>query len=154
MRYTVLGQLSSYRAHSTTIKSEIFRRFRSFLTRLTILDIPEMTAPWSATVEPVWRWLREPWTFPVPKNSEAVTDLAALRGKPVTETARWEENYWELFAGRGPDVPKEEKRVVALGTLVAADPSLAAVMNLKLGTGLWRDGHSEWHPRGKQQSNP
>jgi hypothetical protein len=71
------------------------------------LDIPDMTAPLSVTGEPVWRWLREPWTFPVPKNSTATTDLAALRGEPVTEAARWEEDYWELFAGCGPDVPKE-----------------------------------------------
>lgn len=117
------------------------------------LDVPDMTAPWSATEEPVWRWLREPWTFPVPKDSTAVTDLAALQGKPVTEAARWEEDYWELFAGCGPDVPKDEQRVVALGTLVAADPSLAAVMNLEVGAALWRDGHSEWYPWANKQSN-
>ena len=110
------------------------------------IDIPDMTAPWSATTEPVWRWLREPWTFPVPKNSEAVTDLAALRGEPVTEAARWEENYWELFAGCGPDVAKNEQRLVPLGTLVAADPSLEAVMKLEVGAALWREGNSEWHP--------
>ena len=101
----------------------------------------------------MWRWLREPWTFPVPEDSTAVTDLAALQGEPVTEAARWEEDYWELFAGCGPDVPKDEQRVVALGTLVAADPSLAAVMNLEVGAALWRDGHSEWHPWGKKQGD-
>ena len=117
------------------------------------LDVPDMSAPWSATGAPVWRWLREPWTFAVPKESTAVTDLAALQGEPVTEAARWENDYWELFAGCGPDVPKDEKRVVALGTLLAADPSLAAVLSLQLGEGLWRDGHSEWHPWGKKPSN-
>jgi len=117
------------------------------------LDVPDMTAPWSATEEPVWRWLREPWSFPVPKDSTAITDLAALQGEPVTEAARWEEDYWELFAGCGPDVPKDEQRIVALGTLVAADPSLAPVMNLEVGAALWRDGHSEWHPWGKKQSD-
>jgi len=61
------------------------------------LDVPDMTAPWSATEEPVWRWLREPWAFPVPKDSTAVTDLAALQGEPVTEAARWEEDYWGAF---------------------------------------------------------
>ena len=49
-------------------------------------------------------------------------------------------------------MPNDQKRVVALGTLVAADPSLAEVMNLELGAGLWRDADSEWHPWGKKQS--
>jgi len=40
-------------------------------------------------------------------------------------------------------------RVVPLGTLVAADPSLVAVVNLDVGAGLWRDEVSEWHPWGK-----
>ena len=116
------------------------------------IDIPDMTAPWSPTGEPVWRWLREPWTFPVPENSEATTDLAALRGEPVIEAVRWEENYWELFAGCGPDVPKNEQRLVPLGSLVASDPSLEAVMNLELGAGLWRDEDSKWHPWGKKRN--
>jgi len=30
-----------------------------------------------------------------------------------------------------------EQGVVALGTIVAADPSLAAVMNLEMGAALW-----------------
>jgi hypothetical protein len=46
-------------------------------------------------------------------------------------------------------VPKDEMRVVPLGTLVAADPSLVAVVNLDVGAGLWRDEVSEWHPWGK-----
>ena len=37
-------------------------------------------------------------------------------------------------------------RIVPLGTLVAADPSLISGVNLEVGTGLWRDETSEWHP--------
>lgn len=109
------------------------------------VDVPNMSVPWSAHQEPVWKWLREPWTYPVRQDSTAVTDLAALRGDRITEACRWEEDGWELFAGAGPDVTKAEMRVVALGTLLAVDPSLEPVVSLKIGTGLWRDDASEWH---------
>jgi len=112
------------------------------------IDVPNMSVPWSARQEPVWKWLREPWTYPVHQDSTAVTDLAALRGDRITEGYRWEEDEWELFAGAGPDVAKDKMRVVALGTLLAADPSLEAVVSLAIGTGLWRDETSEWHPWG------
>jgi hypothetical protein len=111
------------------------------------LDVPDMSVPWSTSTEPVWRWLKEPWTFPVPKDSTAATNLAALRGERITEVTRWEEDEWEMFAGAGPDVTEAEMRVVALGTLVAADKSLDPVMHLAISEGLWRDPDpdSEWH---------
>lgn len=117
------------------------------------IDVPNMSAPWNSSTEPVWRWLKEPWTFPVPKDSTAATNLAALRGERITEVTRWEEGEWEMFAGAGPDVPKDEMRVVALGTLVAADKSLAPVVNLAIEEGLWRDPDldSEWQPWRKRQ---
>ena len=117
------------------------------------IDVPDMAAPWSATKEPIWRWQREAWTYPVPKDATATTNLAALRGERVTEAVRWEEENWELFAGAGPDVSKDELRVVPLGTLVAADPSLVAVINLEVGAGLWRDDISGWHPWAKTRTN-
>jgi hypothetical protein len=110
------------------------------------LDVPNMSAPWSVEKEPVWQWLREPWQHPVPENSTAATNLAALRGSRITEVTRWEEDYWEIFAGAGPDVPKSEIRVVSLGTLLAVDESLIRVLNLEIGSGLWRDAASDWHP--------
>jgi hypothetical protein len=110
------------------------------------IDVPDMAAPWSATREPIWRWQREAWTYPVSKEATATTNLAALHGERVTEAVRWEEDNWELFAGAGPDVSKDELRIVPLGTLLAADPSLVAVINLEVGAGLWRDDISEWHP--------
>lgn len=112
------------------------------------IDVPDMSAAWSASSEPVWRWLEAPWTFPVPKDSTATTNLAALRGERITEVTRWEENEWEMFAGPGPDVTRDDMRVVALGTLVAADKSLVPVVNLAMEEGIWRDADpdSEWHP--------
>jgi hypothetical protein len=112
------------------------------------IDVPDLSAPWSATTEPVWRWLHEPWAYPVPEAAVAVTDLAALRGERVTEAMRWEEDEWEMFVGDGPDIPKDELRMVPLGTLVGADESLAPVVYLPVGEGIWRDPapDSEWRP--------
>jgi hypothetical protein len=112
------------------------------------IDVPNMSVPWSASQEPVWKWLREPWAYPVRQDSTAVTDLAALRGSRITEACRWEDGAWELFTGAGPDVARDEIRVVALGTLLAVDPSLEPVVSLTVGTGLWRDDGSEWQPWG------
>jgi hypothetical protein len=111
------------------------------------IDIPDMSVPWNATIEPAWRWLHEPWTYPVPEDATATTNLAALRGDRITEVVRWEEDEWEMFAGAGPDVPKDDMRVVPLGSLVAGDRSLDPVVHLVIGEGLWRDPDpdSEWH---------
>lgn len=117
------------------------------------IDVPDMSTPWSATTEPVWRWLFEPWTYPVPEASTVTTNLAALRGERITEAMRWEEDEWELFAGAGPDVTEEERRVVPLGTLLGADSSLQCVVDLKIGSGLWRDGASDWHPWGQSKTS-
>jgi hypothetical protein len=110
------------------------------------IDVPDMGTPWSAEQEPVWRWLREPWDYGVPEKSTAVTNLAALRGSRITEVVRWEDDYWEIFAGAGPDVSKDEMRVVPLGSLIATDASLARVLSLNIGAGVWRDADSDWHP--------
>jgi len=61
------------------------------------IDVPDMSGPWEAAKEPGWRWLHEPWTYPVPENSTAATNLSALRGERITEAARWEEDEWEIL---------------------------------------------------------
>jgi hypothetical protein len=111
------------------------------------LDIPDLTRPWNAKSEPVWRWLHEPWEYPVSPESVASTNLDALRGERITKAARWEDDQWELFAGAGPDVPPSDLRVIPLGTLLGIDPSLEVVTSLKVGTALWRDTVDLiWHP--------
>jgi hypothetical protein len=109
------------------------------------VDVPNMTTAWSSDTSPVWRWLKEPWSYRVPTSSHAVTDLDALRGAAVTEACRWEEDYWELFAGAGPEIQDEQRRVVPLGTLLGADSSLLPVLDLPVGEGIWRKEHSDWH---------
>lgn len=118
------------------------------------IDVPDMSVPWNIVNEPVWRWLREPWTYPVPESSRTATDLAALRGERVTEAMRWEEEEWEIFVGDGPDIPKDELRMVPLGTLIAADKSLDPVVHLSVGEGLLRDPDpdSQWRPWRKRNN--
>ena len=110
------------------------------------LDVPDLAQPCSLATAPGWRWLFEPWTLPVPETSEVVTNLAALRGEPVTEVTRWDEDQWGWFAGRAPDVMEGGMRIVPLGTLLAVDPSLAPILSLPVGGALRRDSRDdEWH---------
>ena len=119
------------------------------------LDIPDMRELWSASGAPVWQWKHVPWSFSAPRSSTAATNLAALRGERVTEAARWEEGQWELFAGEGPEVLEDEVRIVPLGTLLGADPSLLAVTSLPIGGALIRDSdEGEWEPWGSGANPP
>jgi Domain of unknown function (DUF4262) len=110
------------------------------------IDVPDLSQPWSATVEPVWQWLHEPWMLPISSRSVATTNLDALRGERITEAARWDEDSWELFAGSGPDTPRGEIRSVPLATLLAVDDSLSAVVELDVDQALWRNPSDvTWH---------
>lgn len=116
---------------------------------LRTVDVPDMDLPWDAGRESVWRWLVEPWDFPVAPSSVAVTNLDALRGQLVSEAARWEDSDWELFAGAGPDVPRDQVRVVPLATLLGFDPSLEPVTDLDVGTAIHRVPPGPWEPWGR-----
>jgi hypothetical protein len=108
------------------------------------VDIPDMSKEWSAATEPVWRYLDEPWPYPFSTDVNATTNLAALLGDPVTEVTRYDDG-WEIFAGPGPNVTFKEMRVVPITCLVGADPTLARVLELEIGAGLWRDdGSGPW----------
>ncbi len=105
------------------------------------VDVPAMDQPWDGDAEPVWQWLHRPWPWPVPAASTAVTNVDALLGYAVTEAARWEPDQWELYSGAGPEVPRDQIRIVPLATLVGFDPSLDAAVRLDVGRALWRDGN-------------
>jgi hypothetical protein len=109
------------------------------------IDVPDMTTAWGHGASPGWQSLKGPMTYSMPHSSHAVADLGALRGESVTEACRWEEDYWELFAGAGPDIPDEHRRVVPLSIFLDADASLLPILNLPLGEGIWRENLSEWH---------
>lgn len=116
------------------------------------MDVPDMSVAWSGDAEPAWRYLHGQWPYRVPSDSTAMTNLDALRGGRITEVTRSEEDEWEMFAGGGPDVEPADARVVPLGTLLAADPSLEPAVDLKPGKGLWRDDmDGAWHAWGSDE---
>jgi len=112
------------------------------------IDVPDFSQPWSPTSAPGWRWLKEEWKYPVPRDSMALTDLTVLRGGRIAEVMRWEEDQWEIFSG--PDIPESERRAIPLSVLLDADESLLPAVDLRVETGFWRDKEeTEWHPWGK-----
>lgn len=119
------------------------------------IDIPNLEKEWNATDQPIWKWLIDKWMYSVSSSSTVTTNLDALRGDKVTEAVRWEDDEWEMFAGSGPDVPDEDCRVVPIGTLIAADPSLNIVLDLEIGKGVWREVNEEssWQPWGVTQND-
>jgi hypothetical protein len=107
-------------------------------------DIPDMSKEWSLS-EPVWQWLVREWDYSVPAKSKVITNLEALKGEPITEMARYEEDEWEMFAGSGEDTKEEDGRIVSLGTILGIDSSLLPALDLEIDQGLWRtDRDSEW----------
>lgn len=155
------GAFSLTRAHETWVHHLVLGALdyfgRSEMPVLQVLpsqahwtcDVPILSKPRDSAAEPAWMWVTEPWNYDVPKTSMAVTNLGALRAELVTEVVRWEEDEWEMFAGAGPDVPREEIRRVPLGTLLAIDPSLKSATELEIGKGLWREqGDVAWHAWG------
>jgi hypothetical protein len=110
------------------------------------IDTPDLSQVWDPTLQPVWRWLNEPWSLPVPSTSSATTNIAALRGGRVTEAARWEVDEWELFSGSGPDTRECDIRILPLSTFLATDASIAEVITLDVGKAAWREKDEEkWH---------
>ena len=113
------------------------------------IDIPDLSRPWDATSQPIWKWLDEDWIYPVSESSIVITNIDALKGECITEIMRWEDECWEMFAGAGPDIPKEELREVPLGVLIQIDNTLKCSTSLDVGKGLWRDGHElKWNAWG------
>ncbi len=115
------------------------------------IDVPDMSQPLIFSTAIAWKWLCQPWAYSVPEKSTVITDLAALRGERITEATRWEEDEWEIFAGAGPDIPKDEIRIVPLETLLASDESLHPVLDLPIGEGFYRNEDSDWHPWRKSE---
>lgn len=103
------------------------------------LDIPKMSVPFNVNNEPVWQWMVKEWKYNVSKESTVCTDLDALKGKPIIEVTRWEDDYWEMYHGDGNDMPKDQIRVVSIGTMLGIDPSSKAALDVPLEKGLYRE---------------
>lgn len=107
------------------------------------IDHPDMAMEWSASAEPVWKWMKMKWPYFIPENSLAFTHLAVLQRHAVTEAKRWEEGQWEVFSGDPADISETDLRCVPLGTLLAFDPTLEPAAALKIGEGIWRKDMGE-----------
>ena len=113
------------------------------------LDIPDMSHVFDVDSQPVWQWLARKWDYPIPSDSMALTNLPVLFGETANEVMRWEKDDWEIFSGAGPDVPKEDRRMVPLGVLIGLDKTLERAVYLPVGKGLWRDAvELEWNDWG------
>ncbi len=109
------------------------------------LDTPDMSKEYNESTAPVWKYLTAPWDLPVPEKSTVVTDLAALRGRPITDAMRWEIDEWEMFTELPSNRDKKQCRVVSIATLLAIDESLQVTLNLEVETGVWREeAGDEW----------
>jgi hypothetical protein len=111
------------------------------------IDVADMTVPWQADTQPVWRWIGEKWPYDVSEDSVAVTNLAAMRGAAITDGLRRSSINWELFVDSDPDKPQDGVLVVPLGTLLGFDPTLAAFTHLAVGEGLTRKPGHPWMSR-------
>jgi hypothetical protein len=148
IKLLMLGALDFY-------QSTAIRAFQLVPDQLhETLDVPKMDRPWNPALEPAWRWLHQKWPYAIPMQSVAITNLNALRGERITEVMRWEEDEWEIFAGAGPEVLQEDRRVVPLSVLLAVDETLLPAVDLVVGSGLWRDVESPWHPWGASPDRP
>ena len=113
-----------------------------------LLDVPDMSVEWSKE-NGIWKWLDVDWFYNVPERSTVITNFNALRGEPVTEISKWEDDEWEMFAGAGPDVAEEDIRIVPLGTMLGIDKTIEASLDLEIGKGIWRESrYSSWQKWG------
>lgn len=113
------------------------------------IDIPDMSLQFDTTIEPVWKWLEDEWSFEIPNNISVVTNLDAMKGESITQIMRWEEDEWEMFAGSNEDLDEEDIRVVPIGLLLTSDKSLLPALDLDINKGLWRENkNDEWNDWG------
>jgi len=84
--------------------------------------------------------LSEPdWPFSDPPNTASITLRRILReGRPIRlVTHDVEDGSWQFLDGE--EITEEDALVVGLDTVLAHDPSVAAVADLPLGGRAWRD---------------
>lgn len=110
------------------------------------IDVPDLSKPLAPGESSPWRWLHSAWPYSVSSKSQVMTDMGALTGATITEVTRWEDDYWEAFSCCGPEVNKEAARLIPLGTLLSAEPSLRAITELGVGEGIRREPGTEWKP--------
>jgi len=120
------------------------KAFQILPTKVKPIDVPVMSNSWDKE-DPIWCWLKKEWKEDIPISSYVVTNLGFLQGETITEIMRWEDDFWEMFAGAAPDVPDEDVRILPISTMLAIDKSLKPAVELSIGSGLWRENkQSKW----------
>ncbi|MBB3696464.1 DUF4262 domain-containing protein [Flammeovirga yaeyamensis] len=110
------------------------------------IDIPDMSKERGDNIQLAWQWLTEEWNLPIPKDSKVTTNLEVLKGDPVTEIMKWEENYWEMFSIAADDIKDENIRIVPIGVILGNDVTIENAFALSEKSGIWRDSiHSNWN---------
>lgn len=139
-RLMLLGAYDHYKTNEITAYQ--IRPEAEFET----IDLPDMWQAYDPGEHRVWQWLDGGWPYRQSSDTWVVTNLDALRGYAISELFRWEEDVWELYSGPGPEVPQAELFAVPLATLLAFDPTLEPVLELEVGTGLFREHDDEGQP--------
>lgn len=113
------------------------------------IDVPDMTRENTAANAPIWHTEDNAWPHPVSRESTIAIDVDALRGAPIMEAARWEDDYWEAFSAKGQPEDKDDGRFVPLEMILAFDPTLEGIVQLPVGKGMWREAvGGVWKPMG------
>jgi len=109
------------------------------------IDIPDLSKQFNVSEEPIWKYLVEEWIYPVPVSSICVTDLDTLRGKPLIEAVRWEEDYWEAFSELFSKKTEENTRFVPLNVVIGSYESHKILLELSINEGATiNDKTKEW----------
>jgi hypothetical protein len=90
------------------------------------------------------------WPFADPPNLAVITLKQIIeQGHPIRYVSHdQDDGGWQFLTG--DDVKVEDARVVALHTMLAHDPTLAALADLPLGSYAWRMATTEPWQRGQR----
>ncbi len=109
------------------------------------IDIPNLSIQYSPENEPIWKWITEEWTYSIPSSSTCITDIDTLRGTPIVQAIRWEEDYWEVFSKLPSDIIEDETLLIPLGILIECDNANKIITTLSKGEAVSRkDIQSDW----------
>lgn len=65
------------------------------------IDTPDMSSSYKNVANGSWRYLVEPWPYPISAESEAYCDSGIIAGQDILSISRYEEGYWEISSGFG-----------------------------------------------------
>lgn len=112
------------------------------VSSLETIDIPVASEPYSEESAPVWKWLTKEWDLAIAKSTMVMTNREALKGEPIVEVSRWDDDAWELMADSDEKPTMENCRAVPLATLLGFDSSLHGVLALPAGRSLRRESRA------------